>query len=564
MPPIARRLRFFSTQRWRRVRLAHLSYRLLVLLLVAFACWAGGDPVAAKLARAAKQARESGRLVRAYMLFAEAAARDPQNPTYRANRDALAPLAKLLSKANVEHADITEDIEAAQKSANESKGEPLLEGASKKEVQLPYLQPLPKLKVNDGPHDFDFHAIDERVLLQQVAAAYGVHAVWDSDFKPRPSVNFQLDHADFHAAMEALTASTTTFMFPVSAHVIFFASDTEIKRSEFEPTIALAVPLPDALDQKDLTEAANAVRGVLGLRTLGYDSSTRTVVIRDRVSRARLARSLLEALLLPKAQVSIEVQLMTFDTERNYHYGIALPTTYQVLGVPGHLGGFQTLLTTALSATNFFTLGGGASLFGVGVTNATLFAAYSKSTASNLFDATVVAADGQQASLHVGDQYPIPQSLYSGFQQSGGSIYNPIGQVTYQDLGLLLKLKPHVNGEGAISLEIEAQDDALGTQRIDTVPEISERVFKGAVTLREGQWAIVAGLDADTVTTTRSGWPGVSQIRGLNEVLAENTRDHTASKVLLVIKPTITRLPMSDSVSPQYLLGPRGGERVIL
>ncbi len=534
-----------------------------MLLLVAFACWAGGDPVAAKLARSAKQARDSGRLVRAYMLFAEAAARDPQNPTYRANRDALAPLAKLLSKANVETADISDDIQAAQKSANESGADPLFEGASKNEARLPSLQPLPKLQVSGALRDFNLD-VDEKVVIEQVAAAYGVHAIWDGDLQTRPRIAFHLDHADFHTAMEALTAATNTFVFPVNAHVVFFANDNELKRSQFEPTIALTVPLPDALDLKDLTDAANAVRGVLGLRTLGYDSATRTVVIRDRASRARLARSLLEALLLPKAQVSIEVELMTLDTDRSFHYGVALPTSYQLMNF-GHIGSFQSVLAMATTAANFLTFGGGASLFGVGVTNATIFAMYSKSMASNLFDATVVASDGQQASLHVGDQYPIPQSLSSGFQQGGGgSIYNPIGQVTFQDLGLLLKLKPHVNGEGDISLEVEAQDDALGTQTIDTVPEISERIFKGTVTLRAGQWAVVTGIDADTTTTTRSGLPGVSQLRGVNQVLAENTRDHTTSKVLLVIKPTITRLPMSETVSPQYLYGPRGGERVIL
>ena len=546
-----------------RARHSHLNYRLLLLLLVACACWAGSDPVAAKLARSAKEARDSGRLVRAYMLFAEAAARDPQNPTYRANRDALAPVAKLLSKANVENtADISGDIRAAQSSPSEPQADPLLEGASKNEAALPSLQPLPKLQLSGALRDFNLNA-DAKVVLEQVASGYGLHAVWDPDLQTRPNIHFHLDHADFHAAMEALTAATNTFMFPVNAHIVFFANDTALKRSEFEPTIALTVSLPDALGQKDLAEAANAVRGVLGLRTLGYDSETRTVVIRDRASRARLARSLLEALLLPKAQVSIEVQLMTLDTDRNYHYGIALPTSYQLLNL-GHIGGFKSVLATAINAASFLTFGGGSSLFGVGVTNATVFAKYSKSVASNLFDATVVAADGQQASLHVGDQYPIPQSLYSGFQQNTASIYNPIGQVSYQDLGLLLKLKPHVNGEGDISLDVEAQDDALGTQTIDTVPEISERIFKGSVTLRAGEWAVVTGLDADTTTTNRTGWPGLSQIRGVNQVLAENTRDHTTSKVLLVIKPTITRLPMSDTISPQYFLGPRGGERVIL
>ena len=500
------------------------------------------------------------------MLFAEAAARDPQNPTYRANRDAMEPIAKLLSKENVQNADIAADIQAAQNTPDGSPNDPydrsVLEAASKNETKLPDLQPLPKLRLNGAVRDFDLD-VDEKVLLQQVVSAYGVRAIWDRDLQSKPLIHFHLAQADFHTAMEALTAATGTFVFPVNSHLVFFANDNEMKRAQLEPTIALSIPLPDALDQKDLTEAANAVRGALGLRTVGYDSATRTVVVRDRASRAHLARSLLEALLLPKAQVSIEVELMTLDTDRNYHYGVALPTSYQILDF-GRIGSFQSILSTAATAANFFTFGGGASLFGIGTMNATIFATYTKSISSRLFDATLVAADGQQATLHVGDQYPIPQSIYSGFQQGGSSIYNPIGQVTFQDLGLLLKMKPHVNGQGDISLEVEAQDDALGTITIETIPSIAQRIFKGNVTLREGQWAVVTGLDADTHTTTRTGLPGLSQIPGVQEVLAENTRDHRTSKVLLVIKPTITRLPMSDTVSPQYLLGPRRGERVIL
>jgi len=518
--------------------------------------------VAAKLARSANEARNSGRLVRAYMLFAEAAARDSQNPSYRANRDALAPIAKLLSKANVETADISADIKAAEANPSEPDVNSVLEAASEREALLPALQPLPVVKASAALRNFDLDA-DEKVVLSQVAAAYGVRAVWDRDLQTKPRISFHLAQADFHTALEALTAATDTFVFPVNAHLIFFANDTEMKRAELEPTIALTVPLPNALGQKDLTEAANAVRGVLGLRSVGYDSASRVVVIRDRASRARLARCLLEALLLPKSQVSIEVELMTFDTDRSYHYGVALPTSYPIIEHV-QFGGFQSILSMAAMAGSYLTFGGGSSVFGIGGINATLFATYSKSVASKLFDATVVASDGQQATLHVGDKYPIPQSIYSGFQQSAGSIYNPIGQVTYQDLGLLLKMKPHVSGSGDVSLEVEAQDDALGTQTIDTVPEVAERIFKGNITLREGEWAIIAGLDANTNTNNRSGLPGLAQIPGVDEVLAENTRERRTSKLLLVIKPTITRLPMSDTISPQYLVGPHGGERVIL
>ncbi len=425
-----------------------------------------------------------------------------------------------------------------------------------------HLQPPPHIKANSSRHDFDIRA-DETSLFEQVASAYGVRAIWDPQLQAQPGIRFQITQADFRTAMDALTAATHTFVFPISEHVLFFVRDSEAERSELEPNVLLTFPLPNALDQKDLMEAANAVRSLLALRSIGWNSATRMVMRLDRVTRARVARSLLEAVLLPEVEVSIEVEILTLDSDRSYHDGASLPTAFQLLDF-GHLGAFQTILPALASPTTFIPFGSGATLFGIGLTEATLFATYSSSFTTQLYDATAVVGDGQTANLHIGDKYPIPQTLYSGFQQSTPSIYNPIGQVTLEDLGILLKLTPRVNGDGDISLEVEADLKALGTQTYDTVPAISEREFKGSVRMREGQWAVIAGLDVETRSVTRNGLLGLSHIPGLSQLLSENTRDTQTSKTLLVIKPSITRLPMSESISPQYFLGTSRGERVLL
>ncbi|MBV9767787.1 MAG: hypothetical protein JOZ48_23305 [Acidobacteriaceae bacterium] len=538
-----------------------MNLRILASTLLALTCWAAGDPVAARLARQAHEAQQAGQVVRAYMLYAEASARDPHNPTYRANRDALAPAATLLTKADVESADISQDIKTAK---NEPEtGEPPIEPASQAVWERDdHLQPLPHIEANSSKHDFNIRA-NEDSLLEQVTSAYGVRAIWDPQLQAQPGIRFQITEADFRTAMDALTAATHTFVFPISRHMLFFVRDSEAKRSEFEPNVLLTFPLPDALEQKDLVEAANAVRASLGLRSIGWDSATRSIMIRDRVTRARVARSLLEAVLLPKAQLSIEVEILTLDSDRSYHYGASLPTAFQLIDF-GHVGAFRTILPALTNPTNFLGFGGGATLFGIGLTEAKLFATYSSSFTRQLYDATTVVGDGQTANLHIGDKYPIPQTLYTGFQQSGSSIYNPIGQITLEDLGILLKLTPRVNGDGDISLDVEADLKALGTQTYDTVPAISEREFKGSVRMREGQWAVIAGLDEESQNVSRTGLLGLSHIPGLNQLLSENTRDTQSSSTLLVIKPTITRLPMSGWISPQYFLGTMRGDRVLL
>jgi type II secretory pathway component GspD/PulD (secretin) len=540
-----------------------LKLRIILSAFLALTSLTAADAVAARLAREARQAQNSGQLVRAYLLFAEAVARDPRNPTYRADRDALAPAAQLLSKAKIETANISADIQAAETALGESASKPAIEAASRTELeQAETLQPLPHVKPNPSLHDFDLRG-DEKFLFQQVATAYGIRALWDPDLHAQINLRFHIDGADFRTAMEALTAATHTFVFPIAEQAVFFARDTAIKRAQLEPTILLTVPLPNAVDPKDLAEAANAVRGALNLRAMAFDATSRIVIVRDRVSRARIARSLLEALLLPRAQVSIEVQLLTLDSDRSYHYGVSLPTTFQLVDF-GHIGALRAILSGVTNSMNLLAFGGGATLFGVGLTDATIFATYSKSFTSNLYNASMIVGNGQTANLHVGDKFPIPQSLNTGFQQTGGSIYNPIGEVTLEDLGLVLKLTPHVNGESQIGLDVEAEYKALGTVTIQTVPSINQRKFKGSVMLREGQWAVLAGMDENTSTVTRNGLAGLAQIPGLNQVLSENTRDNKSESTLIVIKPTITSLPMSSFISPQYLLGPILGARVLL
>ncbi len=517
--------------------------------------------MAARLAREAHKAQEAGQLVRAYLLYAEAAARDPQNPTYRANRDSLASAANLLTKADVQTADVSADVKAAE-SARDTAEAPI-ELASKSDWARDIdLQPVPKLQPSPSLASFDTRG-DEKSLFQQVAGVYGIRPIIDDQLEPQSGIRFSISNVDFHTAMEALTAVTHTFMFPISQHDIYVARDTVQKRLDLEPHVLLSFPLPNALTQNDLVEAANAVRQTIHVHAIGWDSANRLVMVRDRASRARIAESLLEAILLPRAQVSLEIQFLTMDSDRSYHYGTSLQTAFQLFDL-GHLGGFQTILPALSNAMNYLSFGGGATLFGFGLADATIFATYSKSFSQNLYDATFVVADGQTAEVHIGDKYPIPQTLYTGFQQSASSIYNPIGTVTLEDLGVLLKVTPRISGEGSVGLDLEADFKALGTQSIDSVPEVSERQFKGNIMLREGEWAVLAGLDENTQSLSTNGLAGIAQIPGLNQILSEKTRDTRASKTLIVLKPTITRLPMSWYISPQFLLGPELGDRVVI
>jgi hypothetical protein len=536
--------------------------RVLVFFSIALlaSAAASGPGIAKRLALRAQQAREAGEVVRAYLLYNEAARRDPADPSYPASRDALATTANLLMKTQLEEPVVAADIAAAEKEAAEEDAAAHPPPPGTVELQRS-LESFPHVQPKSILCDFDLKG-GEISLIQQVTAAYGVRAAWDPQLEPKNDLRLQISQADFRTAMDALTLVTNTFVFPISTNTLYFARDTPAKRSQLEPLIMLTVPLPQSMNEKDLIEVANAVRGVLNLRSFGWDSVSHTVFIKDRVSQALTARSLLEALLLPKAQVSLEVQVLTFDTDSNYQYGISPATSLTLLNL-GKLNA-GSLPGAAAAFTQLFTFGGGLGLFGIGVEEASLLASYTKSVARTSYDAVLVTTDGEPATAHFGEKYPIPQTLYTGFAQSAASIYNPVPQFTEEDLGLVLKMTPKVDAEGDVALAVEAEYKSLGAIYFSTVPSIAQREYKGSVVLRKGEWAAIAGLDEKSITRSRDGLFGLGNIPGLNHFLSQNTHDNATSQTLILIKPQVTRLPMSATISPQYLVGPVSGIKVLL
>ncbi len=516
--------------------------------------------IAKRLAERARTARDAGEVVRAYMLYNEAARRDPSNPSYAASRDGLAPAANLLMKTQLEDPVVAADIARVEREETDAEAAANPPPPGTEELQQS-LATFPHIQPSDIRRDFDIRG-DEISLIQQVAKAYGVRAAWDPQLDPKSNLQMQITQADFRTAMEALTLVTNTFVFPISPNTLYFARDTEMKRSELEPLILLTVPLPESMSEKDLIDVANQVRGLLSLKTFGWDSVSRTVFIRDRVSRALAARSLLQALLLPKAQVELEVQIITLDIDTNYHYGISPPTSATFLNF-GKLN-LSSALSSVGAFTQFFTFGGGLSLFGLGVGQASLFASYSKSVGKTRYDSTNVTTDGMPVTVHFGTKYPIPQTLYTGFAQSAASIYNPVPQFQQEDLGLALKMTPHVNGQGDVAIDVDAEFKSLGTFTLNTVPSVNQRKFTGNVILRDGEWAVLAGLDQDSINRSRNGLAGLTEVPGLNQILSENMHEKTTSETLILIKPRVTRLPMSATTSPQYLVGPVRGFKVLL
>lgn len=501
----------------------------LLIFAALIASLAHAATPAQELFQEAQKAERAGDLVRAYELYAQAAEADPANLNYWSRVQALRPKASLLSVSQLKTPDLKP--ENADPTLFGSIGDQELEEAR---------QPLPpaNLKLPEARRDFDFRG-DSKSLWEQLAAELHLAVIFDTQYQPSRPLRFQLADSDSREALRALEAATDSFLSPVNSQLIFVANDTPQKRTEFARTAAIVIPFSEALTVQELQEIATSVRGVLDTQRLMVDTQRKMILIRDRVAKVRLAQKLFQDLMRPRAQAAIDVEILTTDLSSSLSYGLNLQSAFPLVNFPNK----ANLLNSIPSGfANFLTFGGGASVLGIGVTSARLFATVSKSNASTLLESQIVALDGQPSTLHVGDRYPLVTNTYIGNTSGGGQVFTPPPTFNFEDLGLVLKVTPHIHGMDSITLDLDIEYKLLGAASVDGIPVISDKKLESKVDLNTGEWAVLGGLMSATEARTISGIPGLSLI----PLLRNNTVTRDNGETVIVLKPHILVPPPTE------------------
>ena len=510
------------------------------LILLAFGTTLGAEDQAGRLFKAAQRAQRSGDSLQAYQLFTQAAALKPGDVQYTLNRDMLRTWADHATQISLE-----DDAERAARRIT-------VEALSPSEVILGRLAlPPAKLQVSTERRSFDLRGT-ARPLMEQVAAAYGIQLQFEDGYQgPTAAFTFRMNDLSMREAFHALESITNSFLVPVNPKVAMVYQDTTQKRNDNAPLMTAEIPIPERITVQEAQEMVSAVQQVMQVRRIAVDPGRRMVFLRDQPSTILAARQILTTLSRNRAQVNIEIELLSVSKNSTSTYGLQLPNMAPVLNlgtflhnVPGVISGF----------TRFATFGGGATFMGIGIAGAEAFATMSKSIGNAIFHADVTALDGQVASLKVGERYPIITSAYIGPTGTGQNTGIPPA-VQFQDLGLILKMTPTVQSNGEITLDLDAEQNALNGAANNGIPVITSRHFQGMTRLVDGESAVVAGLMQSSINENVSGFPGLSRIPLLGRLFSTTTKTELVGQTLIVVTPHLVSLPPWESPSPVLWVG---------
>jgi general secretion pathway protein D len=178
---------------------------------------------------------------------------------------------------------------------------------------------------------------------------------------------------------------------------------------------------------------------------------------------------------------------------------------------------------------------------------------------------SIVALDNQPALLQVGDEVPITTSSAAVLTNAATPIVNTI---TMRNTGVILKVLPHVHANGSVQLEVDQEiSNIVNADKQTLTPTIAQRRVHSTVSVTSGQTVLLAGLISERSQETKSGIPGLREIKFLGDVFGNTSNTKTRSEIIIFIKTQLIRSSVDASaVTEEFrdrLQTMRGGRSVI-
>lgn len=537
---------------------------------------------------------EHKRLEEAFVEFDKAARLVPQNPQFLTARELVK--ARLVfnhaERGNVLLLENARPQAAAEFRAaleldpeNEFVRERLEESARELAPDLPPVVPAGlgdsseiHLQPRDERATFHFTG-DVRSLFAQLATAYGITAQFDDSVKNR-QVQFNVDDLDFFTALKLACETSKTMWAALDAHQLLIADDSSENHKQFDRMSLGTFIVPAHSTPQEAIEYVNTLRTMFDLRFISAGQTANTIEVRAPQPILAACARLMEQLNNGRPQVMLDVRVFQISHQFTRNIGVHVPNTFNLYNIPAAAlaglagqniqqlinqliasGGINQAGSSALSGllsqlegqqNSIFsqplaTFGGGLTFMGLSLDQLAAALSVNESWARSLEDVTMRASQGNDATFHLGERYPIMNASYAPIYNSpqisqvlGNQSYvPPFPSVSYEDLGLNLTAKPTVHGDGSVSLQLELQVRSLTGQSANGVSVISNREYKGSINLRDGEPAVVAGEISRTDSLSMSGIPGLGFLPGLNQAMVNNTKEEEDDELMVVITPHV-------------------------
>lgn len=280
------------------------------------------------------------------------------------------------------------------------------------------------------------------------------------------------------------------------------------------------------------------------------DESLNALVVRAKPAMMKQIQSVISKLDVRRAQILIEAAIVEISGEQGKNLGFQYVGGSNEDGVGAvNFGGNGLSVNSVVQALasddpSGLSLGDGITA-GLGETDSdgdlkwgALIQALSTSSDVNLLSTpSILTLDNEEASIIVGENVPFVTGQSTN---TGSGVSNPFTTIQREDVGLTLKVTPHVAGLSTIRLELEQESSAVKDSAGDAVDIVTTtRKLQSTVLADDAETIALGGLIKDDIRVTVRKVPFLGDIPVLGFLFRSTSKDRVKSNLMVFLKPTI-------------------------
>lgn len=282
------------------------------------------------------------------------------------------------------------------------------------------------------------------------------------------------------------------------------------------------------------------------------DKATNALIITASQEDYRLLQGIIGQLDATRPMVYIEALIMEVDVSRDLNLGTEWRAMKKVdsstgaglwqigSGGSGQSGGYSILPSDMTTYASGFAMG----ILGKGITIAgTKFADIGAMVQAIKNDTDVhilsrpqlLTMDHEEAQLQVGKNVPYMTRQETSTTDRDYSTYE------YRDIGVNLKITPHVSSEGFVRLKITQEVSQLTSESSSGLPTTLKRAINTTVTIKDAETMVIGGMIGDSTQLGTYKVPLLGDIPLLGWLFKSRSSSREKTNLYVFITPRVVR-----------------------
>ena len=369
-----------------------------------------------------------------------------------------------------------------------------------------------------GRITLEFRATELADVLSALARVCNNNIVTDASVKGQVTV--RLVELTCEEALRFILEANALGFRRIGKNLIIMAAEKLAPPPEAPETISYPIGFGVAKDVADAIRAS-----VPGIR-IASDARSNTIIVVATVAQQEEVRKILAGLDVQLAQIMVETRVVDVGTSVLHELGLNWGLTGTC--TPPNCN----LINVSPTTTGDVPIRVQVGAFNI---NAALSAMVTDGRARVLSAPRVAVIDGNEATVNLGDEIPIPQT-----DASGRTTF------TFKPVGVILKITPKMNRDNMITTRIEPEVSSvvrLITSVGAQVPQIATRKASTIVTVRSGESIVIAGMISAEERRTTIKVPLLGDIPLVGFLFRTTTTERRETEVIFVITPQIVSRP---------------------